>query len=152
MNIHLAPITAENWKTAIFLTTDPTRNIPLDEEWITSNAFSLLQTHYDTDWDCRIILAEGQPVGFVFYGYWREESRYLLCRYMIDVKYQGNGYGKAALPIVVNQILRQYNCSEVYVTVDAANLRAVKLYRDFGFEPTGDTDETEQVYVFHSTV
>ncbi len=32
-------------------------------------------------------------MGFAFYGYWQERDRYLLCRYMIDVRYQGRGYG-----------------------------------------------------------
>ena len=42
MDLRLAPVTAENWRTAVFLTTDPERKIPLDEQWIANNAFSLL--------------------------------------------------------------------------------------------------------------
>ena len=87
------------------------------------------------------------PVGFAFYGYWQERDRYLLCRYMIDVRYQGRGYGTRALPLVVEQIRRQYGCRDVYTTVDDENTRAVKLYRSFGFQPTEEMDEAERVYV-----
>ena len=41
--MELTEVTGENWKQAVFLTTDPERKIPLDEKWIISNAFSLLQ-------------------------------------------------------------------------------------------------------------
>ena len=41
MDLKLAPITAENWRSATLLTTDPERKIPLDEQWIANNAFSL---------------------------------------------------------------------------------------------------------------
>ena len=49
--MELVEITKANWKKAVFLTTDSERRMPLDEGWILSNAFSLLQAHYDPDWD-----------------------------------------------------------------------------------------------------
>ena len=39
MELKLVPITADNWRTATFLTTDPEHKIPLDEQWIANNAF-----------------------------------------------------------------------------------------------------------------
>ena len=75
MNLKLVPVTADNWKTALFLTTDPKRKIPLDEQWIANNAFSLVQCRYDPDWDCRLMMDGEQAVGFVFFGYWREEDQ-----------------------------------------------------------------------------
>lgn len=145
--VELTEVTGENWKQAVFLTTDPERKIPLDEKWIISNAFSLLQARCDPNWDCRLLVDGETPVGFAFYGYWQERDRYLLCRYMIDVRYQGRGYGTRALPLVVEQIRRQYGCRDVYTTVDDENTRAVKLYRSFGFQPTEEMDEAERVYV-----
>lgn len=145
--MELVEVTKSNWKKAVFLTTDPERTMPLDEGWILNNAFSLLQVHYDPDWDCRLLVEAGTPVGFVFYGHWRERNRYLLCRYMIDIRYQGRGYGTQALPLVVEQIRRQYGCRDVYTTVDDENSRAIKLYRKFAFQPTEEMDEEERVYI-----
>ncbi len=147
MELKLVPVTKDNWRTATFLTTDPERKIPLDEQWLTSNAFSLLQCCYDPDWDCRLMLDGEIAVGFVFYGYWREENRYLLCRYMIDVKHQAMGYGRAFLPLVVEQIRSQYGCRDVYTSVHDDNTQAVRLYTGFGFVPTEEMDAEERVYV-----
>ena len=147
MNLKLVPVTADNWKTALFLTTDPERKIPLDEQWIANNAFSLVQCQYDPDWDCRLMMDGEQAVGFVFFGYWREEDRYILCRYMIDVKHQGKGYGTAFLPLAVELIRSQYGCRDVYTSVHDDNTHAVYLYRKFGFVPTAQMDADERVYL-----
>lgn len=147
MDLRLIPVSADNWKRAVFLTTDPDRNIPLDEKWLTSNAFSLLQCHYDPDWDCRLMMDGEKAVGFVFYGYWREEDRYLLYRYMIDVKHQDQGYGHAFLPMVVELIRSQYGCRDVYTSVHDDNSHALHLYTSFGFERTAEMDAEERVYV-----
>ena len=147
MNLKLVPVTADNWKTALFLTTDPERKIPLDEQWIANNAFSLVQCQYDPDWDCRLMMDGELAVGFVFFGYWREEDRYILCRYMIDVKHQGKGYGTAFLPLAVELIRSQYGCRDVYTSVHDDNTHAVHLYRKFGFVPTAQMDADERVYL-----
>ena len=147
MNLKLVPVTADNWKTALFLTTDPERKIPLDEQWIANNAFSLVQCQYDPDWDCRLMMDGEQAIGFVFFGYWREEDRYMLCRYMIDVKHQGKGYGTAFLPLAVELIRSQYGCRDVYTSVHDDNAHAVRLYRIIGFVPTAQMDADERVYL-----
>ncbi len=145
--IQLVPVSGENWRQAVFLTTDPERKFPLDEQWMASNAFSLLQAHYDPNWDCRLILAGETAVGFVFYGYVEEYSQYWICRYMIDERFQGKGYGTRALPLAVEQIRSQYGCEDVYLAVDDKNNRAIKLYRDYGFQPTDRMDDVERIYV-----
>ena len=147
MELKLVPVTAENWKKAVFLTTDATGKFPIEEQWIANNAFSLLQCRYDPDWDCRLMMDGDKAVGFVFYGYWREADHYLLCRYMIDLKEQNKGYGSAFLPFVVGQIRSQYDCRDVYVSVHDDNAHALHLYTKFGFIPTGEMDEEERVYV-----
>ena len=38
MDLKLEKVTANNWRTAAFLTTDPERKSPLDEQWIANNA------------------------------------------------------------------------------------------------------------------
>lgn len=147
--LHLEPVTAQNWRDGVFLTTDPDRRNPLDEEWVTSTAFSMLQAVYEENWDCRIIYDGETAVGFVFYGLWKED-RPLLCRYTIDADWQGKGYGQRALPLIVEQISRQYGSRKVYVTLEKKNARAVHLYEKFGFRDTGETDEGENVYVFET--
>ena len=147
MDLKLVPVTESNWRTAAFLTTDPERKIPLDEQWLTSNAFSLLQCRYDPDWDCRLMYDGDKAVGFVFYGYWREEDRYLLCRYMIDIAAQGRGYGKAFLPLVIDLIRKQYDCQDLYTSIHDDNDRSIALFQHIGFVSTEEMDAEERVYI-----
>ena len=145
--LHLEPVTRENWRDAVFLTTDPEHENPLDQQWVTSTAFSMLQAVYEENWDCRVVYDDETAVGFVFYGLWKE-NRPLLCRYTIDVDQQGKGYGQKALPLVVEQISRQYGSRKVWVTLERMNQRAVHLYEKFGFQDTGETDEGESVFLY----
>lgn len=146
-DLSLAPIGPDNWKQAALLTTDPERRNPLDQQWVVSNAFSLLQAAYDPAWTCRLICADGRPVGFAFFGLWEERGSVpLLCRYMIDVDRQGRGLGAQALPLVVEEMYALYGPREIYLTVEPGNTRAVRLYEGYGFRPTGEFDCTEAVY------
>ena len=147
MDLKLLPVTKDNWRTAAFLTTDPDRKIPLDEQWIANNAFSLLQCQYDPNWDCRILADGDTAVGFLLYGYDTETGHHLLCRYMIDVDHQGKGYGTAFLPMAVELIRSQYGCRDVYTSVHDDNAHALHLYTSFGFERTEEMDAEERVYV-----
>lgn len=143
----LAPITPDNWRAACFLSTDPEHKAPLDEQWITSNAFSMLQAVYDPGWTCRLILDGETPVGFIFFGIWEEKQAPLFCRYMIDVNYQGRGYGTQALPLILNEMYALYGRRDIYLTLEPENVRAVRLYEKFGFRPTGEKDEGEDVWL-----
>lgn len=146
-DLSLAPVGPDNWKQAALLTTDPERRNPLDQQWVVSNAFSLLQAAYDPAWTCRLICADGRPVGFAFFGLWEERGSVpLLCRYMIDVDRQGRGLGAQALPLVVEEMYALYGPREIYLTVEPGNTRAVRLYEGYGFRPTGEFDCTEAVY------
>ncbi len=146
-DLSLAPVGPDNWKQAALLTTDPERRNPLDQQWVVSNAFSLLQAAYDPAWTCRLICADGRPVGFAFFGLWEERGNVpLLCRYMIDVDRQGRGLGAQALPLVVEEMYALYGPREIYLTVEPGNTRAVRLYEGYGFRPTGEFDCTEAVY------
>ena len=147
MELKLVPVTSDNWRKAVFLTTDPQRNITLDEQWITCNAYSMLQCIYDDEWDCRLLMDADKAVGFVFYGMMPDEDKAYLCRYMIDVKYQNQGYGKAFLPLVLDLIRTQYNREDVYTSVHDENPHAKYLYESFGFWRTEEMDGEERVYV-----
>ena len=64
--IHLEKIDRSNWREATFVSTDPQHKCPLDEEWVTSTAFSIVQAVFEPEWDCRLILDDETIIGFVF--------------------------------------------------------------------------------------
>ena len=147
--IYLKKIDRTNWREATFVTTDPERKCPLDEQWVTSTAFSIVQSVYEPEWESRLIYDDDKIIGFVFYGMWSDKNAPLLCRYTIDVEQQGKGYGQQALPIVIGEMTQQYNCEHIYLTLEESNTRALHIYRKFGFIPTGEMDEGESVYIYH---
>ena len=147
--IHLETINRSNWRKATFITTDPERKCPLDEQWVTSTAFSIVQSVYEPEWVSRLIYDDDQLIGFVFYGMWSEKKAPLLCRYTIDVAHQGKGYGQQALPVIIREMVEKYQTRCIYLTLEESNTRAVHIYRKFGFVPTGEEDEGESVYVYH---
>lgn len=143
--IYLKEITKENWRQAIFVTTDKEGKCPLEEQWVTSTAFSIAQSVFEPQWQSRLIMEDEKIIGFVFYGL--SENRALLCRYVIDVDFQGRGYGQKTLPVVIEHMRALYKCGDIYVTLEKENKRAVHMYEKFGFTATGEVDEGEDVYV-----
>ena len=45
-------------------------------------------------------------------------------------------------------MMKQYQTNKIYLTLEKANERAVHLYTKFGFVPTGEKDEGEDVDVY----
>ena len=95
-----------------------------------------------------------KPVGFLMVGYypdleyarkWADEGEetpyfmdksYLICRFMIDKKYQGKVYGKEALKLALDYI-RTFPVGEAkycWLSYEPENETARNLYRSFGFE------------------
>ncbi len=146
--IHLEEITRKNWREATFVTTDPEKKCPLDEGRVTSAAFSIVQSVYEPEWKSRLIMDDETIVGFVFYGWWEEKQAPLFCRYMIDVDYQGRGYGKRALPVIIDEMMREYRTDRILLTLERDNERALRLYTQFGFVSTGEMDEGEEIFVY----
>lgn len=147
--IRLEKINRSNWRSATFVTSDPEHKRPLDEEWVTSTAFSIVQSVYEKEWESRLIMDDDGVIGFVFYGLWEKKQAPLLCRYTIDIDKQGKGYGQAALPVIIAEMAKQYNSSKIYLTLEEENKRAIHIYEKFGFVNTGEKDEGEEIYVFN---
>lgn len=70
-----------------------------------------------------------------------EPACYDLQQFMIDSRYQGMGYGTAALRMIVSKLEteRKYTCVEVCVKKD--DTAALRVYKKVGFVDTGYVDE-----------
>lgn len=98
------------------------------------------------------------PVGFVMIGYgcgdWEDapdfaRDSYSIWRLMIDRRFQGRGYGKAALAAALDYI-RTFPCGQAetcYLSYAPGNEAAKALYHSFGFQENGEMDEEEVVAV-----
>ena len=98
------------------------------------------------------------PVGFAMIGYgcddWEDapqiaQKNYSLWRFMIDQRFQGQGFGKAALKAVL-EFIRSDPCGKAeccFLSYEPENAAAKTLYHSFGFLENGEMDGDEVVAV-----
>lgn len=142
----LIEIDKSNWLKVIYLTTNKESMPTLCEEFISSNALSIVQAHFEKTWITKAIEVDGQLIGFTMYGFSEEQNFFELCRIMIDRKFQGNGYGPKAILLVVEEMKKLEGCNEIYLSTEPSNERAKKIYEKLGFTNTGRIVEDEELY------
>lgn len=98
------------------------------------------------------------PVGFTMLGFsdtdWENapaiaHGNYSLWRLMIDKRFQGRGYGKAAMEAILKYI-RSFPCGKAeycMLSYEPENTVAKELYHSFGFTENGELDGDEIVAV-----
>lgn len=91
------------------------------------------------------VYAGDEMVGFVMFGFDAEDRKYYLGRLMIDEKYQGKGYGRAATLEVIERFEQMEGCREIYLSFEPENVNAEKLYQSIGFARTGETNEYGEI-------
>ncbi|MFN7249957.1 MAG: GNAT family N-acetyltransferase [Anaerobacillus sp.] len=144
--IRLIDISEENWLEVIFLSTMK-GTTTICEEFVASNALSLVQAQYEKTWTTKAIEYEGKIIGFTMYGFAKKQGYHELCRIMIDHKYQGNGYGTEAMELVITEMKKIENCKKIYLSTDPENIRGKHLYEKLGFVNTGEFVDEEELYV-----
>ncbi|WP_453990323.1 GNAT family N-acetyltransferase [Bacillus nitroreducens] len=150
-NIILRDVTMDNLLDVIQLKSED-KPFTLFEKWIASNVFSLAQAKVQPDWVTKAIYAGTQLIGFTMYGLENERNRFELSRIMIDYKYQGKGYGTAAVKAIISEMYRTLPyCDEIYLSVIPSNKAAIHVYTKAGFRKTGEIIKgfvDEDVYCF----
>ena len=68
-----------------------------------------------------------------------------LWRLMIDKRYQGRGYGKAAMEAVIHYAKAELQTKQMRTSFVPGNAGAERLYAGLGFIPTGEMDGDEIV-------
>lgn len=94
-------------------------------------------------WHPMGIYMEETLIGFAMYGLWEnegEKGRVWLDRFLIDKVYQGRGYGKAAIYLLIKLILEEYGCKELYLSLYEDNETAIYIYKKAGFQFNGEID------------
>lgn len=87
------------------------------------------------------IYNEDELVGFAMYGLFEDEDgRVWLDRFMIGDKYQGNGYGKVGIKVLIKRLSKEYKCKEIFLSVYDNNPKAINLYKKLGFKFNGELD------------
>lgn len=150
--IALRPITPDNWVECMELTPSAEQQA---RGYVAPNVLSLAQAYAERWWTPLAIYADLTMVGFILCGRWPASTfsamwgdkpkpgiDYIL-RMMIDSRYQGQGYGKAALAILIEQLKAQPDCQAIELDYDSDNLVAARLYTSAGFEPIEEDEDGE---------
>ena len=70
-----------------------------------------------------------------------EPLGYDLQQFMIDGRYQGRGYGSAALGLILDELRKEGHYDHVEVCVKKEDTAAIRLYEKHGFRDSGYIDE-----------
>lgn len=145
-NVRLVKVDRSNFNALIDLSPDEA-----GKEYVAENIYSLAEAYAN--------LAQGRyaqpfgiydgdtPVGFLMIGYdivdegddpekqYYIRNSYLIWRFMVDEKYLHQGYGRAAMKLLLDYI-RTFPAGPAeyaWITYEPENLRAKNLYHSFGF-------------------
>lgn len=140
MSISLREITPANFKECINLTVAEDQ-----KDFVASNVVSIAWTKVYPTAKPLAVYSDDEMVGFVMFGLDTEDNRYYLGRLMIAEKFQGKGFGKAATLAVIEELKKNADCKEIYLSFVSENTNAERLYKSAGFERTGEISEDEIV-------
>lgn len=110
---------------------------PEQDNFVAPNAVSIAQAHFEEKAWFRAIYADETPVGFVMLFDDAEKPVYYLWRYMIDAKYQGRGYGRFAINLLIDYVKTRPGAKELLVTYVPGEGSPEKFYEKVGFVNTG---------------
>jgi diamine N-acetyltransferase len=139
MDIELREVTQANWREALRLAVFPDQQRFIAEYApIVAVAFAKAYLHLDG----------ATMVGFVALAYQSDTSdQYWIFHFFIDQRYQGRGYGQAALQRFIELVTQEYpTCQLLQLVVHPENERAQRLYAAAGFRPNGAERWGESVY------
>ena len=131
------------------------RVTPEQEVFVAGVAESLIEAA-ETPGACpwyRAIYADETPVGFIMLSDNIPPDRaeylgpYFLWRLLIDVRWQGRGYGRAALDLAVAYVRTRPDPERLLLSVARGERSSpLAFYLKYGFSPTGEVDDGEDVF------
>lgn len=139
--MELRAITEQNYQKILDLSTGAGQ-----EEFVARNVRSLAQAWVFRDRARPYALYEGEePVGFIMFD-WQPEKKWVeIWRLMIDHRFQGKGYGRAAVQKALEFLRESGLFDKVQINYVEENQGAKHLYRSLGFQETGAMEGNEVV-------
>jgi diamine N-acetyltransferase len=108
------------------------------KRFVASNVYSLAQSKFEPDARPRAIYAAETLVGFIMYDVTLDDAEAFIYRFMIDKEHQGQGYGRAAIEHVIEEIRQIPGVSRILISYMKSNPIAKSFYASFGFVEAPD--------------
>ena len=118
---------------------------PGQENLVADIASSLEEADEDEDARPRAVFAGDDLVGFLMYDATSDGDNALIYRFMIDRAFQGRGYGKAALQLVLVEIRALDHIRRISICYEPENEGARQLYAKAGFVEDGLDEDGEMI-------
>ena len=141
MKITFRDITQDNFYECMRL------SVKKDQPFVASNAFSVAESKIFPFWITKAIYADEQMVGFLMYANFYEVNELYLCRFMIDTRFQGKGYGKGTLDLLKEIAMEDQRIEKMKLSTSKDNANGIRIYEKFGFKDTNEMDDGEEVFV-----
>ena len=141
--LHLVEIDRYNYLSVLDLSVSPEQ-----KDFVATNQYSLAQAYAQPECVPFALYAENRPVGFAMYSLDEDDHQYWIYRLMIDQRYQGVGYGREAMGLMIDRIrgLSDEDHNRIYISFEPENAVAKALYESLGFLPDGRVLYGEVVY------
>lgn len=146
MTVELRPVTKANFEEITSLEVSQDQH-----HHVASNLYSIAESKVFPECIPLGIYVGDRPVGFLMYAFNLQDESYWLCRLMIDRYYQGKGYGRKALKIIIDEVRKRPSCDHIKLSISPGNSAAESLYRSLSFEKTGEIIEGEEVMCLYFT-
>ena len=139
MNITLKEINENNWRECIGLKVRDDQ-----KRFVGTNENSLALAYAHKEMEPRGICNEDIMVGLLMFAKDPDDGIYYINRLMIDKRYQGKGFGRRALEILIEEI-KGRGAETIDIIHKPDNANAIRLYRDLGFKPTYDKLDDDDI-------
>ena len=84
-------------------------------------------------------------VGFLLLEIDKDEAEYFIWRIMIGQQYQGKGYGRKALQVLIKEAQMDRDCNHIIADYVVGNEKMKYLLTSLGFQETGFIEENNEV-------
>lgn len=113
--------------------------------FVAPNAVSIAQAYFNKHAWFRAVYADEEPVGFIMLYDDTEKPEYFLWRMMTDARYQGMGFGRRAMELLIDYVRTRPNATELMTSCVQGDGSPQGFYEKLGFKLTGDKEDEEVV-------
>lgn len=142
--VELREITVENFDDIIGL-----QVAEHQQKLVASNVESIAQAWVQPECVPLAIYHGDVPVGFIMYCIDADDGEYWLYRFMIDRRYQGRGYGRQALTLVLERIKADRSRRRIFLGVEPDGGASLALYWSLGFQFDGRVYGKEHIMMLN---
>ncbi len=132
LHVSLRPVTRQNFDEVIEL-----KLHDFQKDYLASNCYSIAEASLDPALRMHAVYADEQVIGFVMYRQAQlsdpEPGCFEIWRLMIAADYQGLGYGRKTLELVLREIGTQPGARQIHIYYWPGNDAAKRFYASLGF-------------------